>query len=150
MMRAWLLPILLVLSGSGVAVVQAVEGSSPGAVVVPLLLIALLAVLNSPLMFPRSIGAVEAERRSAADGRPVVYWRPGCVYCLRLRARLGRRARRAHWVDIWRDPAGAAVVREINKGDETVPTVVVAGRPHINPDPAWVRDQLARSGQGGA
>ncbi|WP_324784563.1 glutaredoxin domain-containing protein [Streptomyces sp. H51] len=144
MMRAWLLPILLVLFGSGAATVQAAEGS-PGRAVAPFLVIVLLAVLNSPLVFPRPIGAEEAQRRSAADGRPVVYWRPGCRYCLRLRVRLGRRARRAYWVDIWRDPAGAAVVRDINKGDETVPTVVVAGRPHVNPDPAWVREQLARS-----
>ncbi|MER6630617.1 glutaredoxin domain-containing protein [Streptomyces sp. NPDC000987] len=144
MMRAWLLPVLLVLFGSGAAAVQAVAGS-PGRAVLPLLVIVLLAVLNSPLVFPRPIGAEEAQRRSAADGRPVVYWRPGCRYCLRLRVRLGRRARRAYWVDIWRDPAGAAVVRDINKGDETVPTVVVAGRPHVNPDPAWVREQLARS-----
>lgn len=47
-----------------------------------------------------------------------------------------------HWVDIWRDPDGAAVVRAANQGDETVPTVVVAGRAHTNPDPAWVREQL--------
>jgi glutaredoxin len=107
-----------------------------------LVLFLLLAGAHSPLVFPRPVGALEAERRSAADGRPVVYWRPGCQYCLRLRVRLGRDAHRVHWVDIWRDPDGAAVVRAANQGDETVPTVVVAGRAHTNPDPAWVREQL--------
>jgi hypothetical protein len=48
-----------------------------------------------------------------------------------------------HWVDIWRDPAGAAAVREVNDGNETVPTVFVAGRPHVNPDPGWVRERLS-------
>ncbi|MEU5950873.1 glutaredoxin domain-containing protein [Streptomyces sp. NPDC047525] len=144
MMRAWILPMLFVLCGSLVATGQAFSGS-PGSAAAFLLAFALLAAVYSPLVFPRSISATEAQRRSAVDGRPVVFWRPGCTYCLRLRLRLGRGARQLHWVDIWRDPAGAAVVREANDGNETVPTVVVAGRPHVNPDPAWVREQLSPS-----
>ncbi|MFI8090829.1 hypothetical protein ACIF9R_21325 [Streptomyces sp. NPDC086080] len=52
--------------------------------------------MNSPLVFPTSVGAREAQRRSAPDGRPVVHWWPGCAYCPRLRLRPGRRARRPH------------------------------------------------------
>uniref|UniRef100_A0AAU3H883 Glutaredoxin domain-containing protein n=1 Tax=Streptomyces sp. NBC_01401 TaxID=2903854 RepID=A0AAU3H883_9ACTN len=141
MTRAWILPALLVGCGVLVAATQAVRGSAWTAAV-SLLLFVLLGGLYSPLMFPRPVGAAEARRRSAVDGRPVVYWRAGCKYCLRLRFRLGRGARQLHWVDIWRDPEGAAVVREANGGDETVPTVVVAGRPYTNPDPGWLRGQL--------
>jgi len=141
MRRAWILPILLAASGSLIATTLALRGS-PGTAVALLLLFVLFAGLNSPLVFPRSIGTADAQRRSAVDGQPIVYWRPGCTYCLRLRIRLGRRARRLHWVDIWRDPAGASAVREANDGNETVPTVVVAGRPHTNPDPKWVRGQF--------
>ncbi|MFI2763585.1 glutaredoxin domain-containing protein [Streptomyces echinatus] len=148
MMRAWILPMLFVLSGSAVAAALAFRGS-PGEAAALLPAFVLIAGANSPLVFPRSIGALEAQRRSAADGRPVVYWRPGCKYCLRLRIRLGRGARQLHWVDVWHDPAGAAAVREANGGDETVPTVVVAGRPHTNPDPAWVREQLPPSAEAG-
>ncbi|GHE07179.1 glutaredoxin domain-containing protein [Streptomyces alanosinicus] len=144
MARAWILPILLLVSGSVVATGLILMGSLGTATAV-LLVFVLLAGVNSPLVFPRSIGAPEAQRRSAVDGRPVVFWRPGCKYCLRLRIRLGRSARQVHWVDIWRDPAGAAAVRAANDGNETVPTVFVAGRPHTNPDPAWVREQLPRS-----
>ncbi|MEU1487546.1 glutaredoxin domain-containing protein [Streptomyces sp. NPDC005752] len=144
MMRAWTLPMLLTACGLLVATTSALRGSV-GTAAALLLLFVLLAVLNSPLAFPRSIDAAEALRRSAADGRPVVYWRAGCRYCLRLRFRLGRGARRLHWVDIWHDPAGAAAVRAANDGDETVPTVVVAGRPYVNPDPAWLRGQLPPS-----
>lgn len=142
MMRAWILPVLFLLCGTFVAT-GALLGGSPVEAVALFALFVLLAGVNSPLVFPRSIGAAEARRRSAADGRPVVFWRPGCAYCLRLRFRLGRDAGRLHWVDIWRDPEGAAVVRAANEGNETVPTVVVAGRPHVNPDPAWVREQLS-------
>ncbi|MFB7262741.1 glutaredoxin domain-containing protein [Streptomyces nojiriensis] len=141
MTRAWILPVLFGLCGSVVAAGLVVSGRS-GAAVALLLVFVLLAAMHSPLVFPRSVGAQEAQRRSAADGRPVVFWRPGCKYCIRLRIRLGRSARRLHWVDIWRDPAGAAVVRAANDGNETVPTVLVAGRPHTNPDPEWVRGQL--------
>ncbi len=133
-----------VVSGVLVSTTLFVDGSR-GVAVALVLLFVLLAGLHSPLAFPRSVGAAEAQRRSAVDGRPVVYWRAGCTYCLRLRFRLGRGARRLHWVDIWRDPAGAAVVRTANEGDETVPTVVVAGRPHVNPDPKWLRGQLPPS-----
>ncbi|MFG2407973.1 glutaredoxin domain-containing protein [Streptomyces brevispora] len=144
MMRAWILPMLFVLGGSVVATGLILSGV-PGEAAAVLLVFVLLAVVHSPLVFPRSIGALEAQRRSAVDGRPVVFWRSGCKYCLRLRIRLGRSARELYWVDIWRDPAGAAVVRAANDGNETVPTVVVRGRPHVNPDPEWVREQLGEN-----
>ncbi|MBH1937438.1 hypothetical protein I5Q34_24745 [Streptomyces sp. AV19] len=144
MTRAWILPVLLVLCGSAVAMGLIFTGS-PGAAVALLVAFVVIAGVNSPLIFPRSVGALEAQRRSAVDGRPVVFWRSGCKYCLRLRIRLGRSARRLHWVDIWHDPAGAAAVRAVNGGSETVPTVFVAGRPHVNPDPEWVREQLSPS-----
>jgi mycoredoxin len=61
------------------------------------------------------------------EDRLVVYWRPGCPYCARLRTRLkfGRVPYTA--VNIHEDPAAAAVVREHNGGDELVPTVRLDG-----------------------
>ncbi|MBK3555724.1 hypothetical protein JHN55_04015 [Streptomyces sp. MBT56] len=141
MRRAWRLPALFLLTGAFAATGSALGGGTAMTAVFPVLFV-LLAVIHSPLVFPAPVPAAEAARRSAVDGRPVVYWRPGCTYCLRLRLRLGRDASRLHWVDIWRDPAGAAAVRAATGGDETVPTVVVAERPHVNPDPAWVRGRL--------
>lgn len=141
MIRVWLLPAVLVLCGALAASSLFLGKTSLPSPVIPVLFL-LLAYVESPLVFPRPTGAAEARRRSEVDGRPVIYWRPTCKYCLRLRLRLGRTAPRAYWVDIWRDPEGAAVVRAANGGNETVPTVVVAGRPHTNPDPAWVRARL--------
>lgn len=138
------MPVLFVLCGSAVAAGMAARGNlAAGGAFLPVFLLA--ALLNSPLAFPRSISAAQAQRRGAVDGRPVVFWRPGCVYCLRLRLRLGRDARRLHWVDIWRDPEAAAAVRAVNDGNETVPTVFVAGRPHTNPPVEWVRARLSPS-----
>ncbi|RKR92121.1 mycoredoxin [Micromonospora pisi] len=118
---------------------------SPVVGVAVLVIFGALAVRLSPLIFPRPTTAAEAQALSANDGRAIIYWRPGCRYCLRLRSRLGREARRAYWVDIWRDPAGAAAVRAVTGGDETVPTVALGGESFVNPDPEWLRQQLART-----
>lgn len=142
MTRSWILPAQFLLCGSAVATGLVFTGSRAAAAVLMLVFL-VLAGVNSPLIFPRPVTVLEAQRRSAADGRPVVLWRPGCTYCIRLRVRLGRSAGRLHWVTIWRDPAGAAAAREANDGNETVPTVIVAGLPHTNPDPAWVRTRLS-------
>lgn len=98
MMRAWIVPTLLVLRGSAV-VTGLVFGGSGGAATALLPVFVVLAGVNSPLIFPRSISTLAARRRSAVDGRPVVLWRPGCTYCVRLRIRLGRSARQLHWVE---------------------------------------------------
>ncbi|GGO20875.1 membrane protein [Micromonospora parathelypteridis] len=136
--------ILMAVCGALVAVTQLTDGL-PVVGGVELLIFLALALLLSPWAFPRSVEAAEAQRASAADGRPIVYWRPGCRYCLQLRFSLGRLARRAHWVDIWLDPAGAAAVRAVASGNETVPTVVLAGQAVVNPDRAWLREQLRSS-----
>jgi mycoredoxin len=93
---------------------------------------AVIGVVVSPWMFPRSVSAAEASRLSAADGRPIVYWRLRCAWCLRLRWALRGEARRLHWVDIWKDPAAAASV-------EVVPTVVLNGTTLVNPTASAVR-----------
>lgn len=142
MSRRWVPSTLFAICGVAVAAALA-AGRSTGAAVAALSVFVLLAWAHSPLMFPRSIGAAEARRRSASDGRPIVYWRPGCLYCLRLRIRLGWSARRLHWVDIWRDPAGAATVRTFNDGNETVPTVVMGDHALTNPGLDWVRSVKA-------
>lgn len=136
MLRRWGPPVVMVAVGVGLVfamadtpVVAAIEG---------LVMLAAAGAL-SPLPFPRATSLAEAQLRSTADGAPVVLWRPGCQYCLRLRFRLGPAARRLHWVDIWHDPTAAAELRSHTGGDETVPTVLRDGEAHVNPDPAVVR-----------
>jgi mycoredoxin len=115
------------------------SAGNAGSGVALFLFFAVLAVLVSPRAFPKSVTDAEARARSAEDGRAIVYWRPGCPFCVRLRASLGRRADRLHWVDIWADPAGAASVRAVADGNETVPTVITAGAAMVNPQPEVVR-----------
>ena len=68
----------------------------------------------------------------------VVYWRPGCTFCLRLRLVLFLYGLHPRRVNIWRDPEAAAFVRSVADGNETVPTVVMNGRAEVNPSPRRV------------
>lgn len=63
----------------------------------------------------------------------VVYTRPGCPYCVALRA--GLRCSRVAYreVNIWDDPDAAAFVRSVANGNETVPTVTIGTNAMVNP-----------------
>jgi mycoredoxin len=60
------------------------------------------------------------------------------MFCLRLRLILRLHRLSVHQVNIWADPDAAAFVRSVADGNETVPTVVVDGRPMVNPGPGRV------------
>jgi mycoredoxin len=127
------------------AAVVVASGFASGDAIVTAVLAAVMllgALLVSPLPFPGAAATVEWQRAERA-GEVVVLHRPGCTYCLRLRAAVRGLAGRATWVDIWADADAAARVREATGGDETVPTVLIAGVAHVNPDPDWVRTVLA-------
>jgi mycoredoxin len=140
-MRRWKSTLVLVAAAVVIGGADAVAGSRWTALGVTVFLLA-AAVLVSPRVFPAPVTDEAARAASEDDGRPIVYWRPGCPYCMRLRARLGRDARQVLWVDIWADPEGAASVREVTGGDETVPTVIAGERAFINPDVDVVRRLL--------
>lgn len=76
-----------------------------------------------------------------------VYWRPRCPYCIRLRWQLRRAKLPLREVNIWRDAAAAARVREINGGDETVPTVIVGEVAMVNPSREQVLAAVRAAGQ---
>ncbi len=105
-------------------------------------IVLLVGVLASPLPYPSPAETAEWQR-AEQSGDLVVMHRPGCPYCLRLRFSLGNLADRVTWVDIWADDEAAARVREATGGDETVPTVLVGGEAHVNPEPEWVRARVA-------
>ncbi|MDN5893097.1 MAG: hypothetical protein L0H93_03640 [Nocardioides sp.] len=94
-------------------------------------------------LFGSSTTVLHADAQTAAQDGVAIYWRPGCTFCLALRTRIGKYADRAAWVNIWEDSEAAAYVREVNNGNETVPTVVIHGEPHTNPRPGIVRKVLA-------
>ena len=62
-----------------------------------------------------------------------VYWRPGCGYCSGLFRQLDRLQVPYSTVDIWQEPQGAAFVRSVARGNETVPTVAIGPVALVNP-----------------
>jgi len=94
---------------------------------------------------------------SMAPSPVTVFWRPGCLYCMRLRSRLRRAGVRLDEVNIWDDPAGAAFVRSVTGGDETVPTIRIGDHSLVNPpagrviaeirelDPSLINDSSGRA-----
>ena len=80
-------------------------------------------------------GSIET---TGANQRVTLYWRPGCVYCLRMRFVLRWHHLPVQRINIWADPDAAAYVRSVANGNETVPTVVIDGHPIVNPAPSQV------------
>jgi mycoredoxin len=62
-----------------------------------------------------------------------LYWRPYCPYCMRLRRQVRKARLTVREINIWKDAEGAARVREITGGDETVPTVTIGTTALVNP-----------------
>jgi mycoredoxin len=71
------------------------------------------------------------------DGQPpqavTVYWRPGCGFCGALFRRLDKVGLDVARIDIWVDEDGAAWVRSVAGGNETVPTVRIGEVALVNP-----------------
>jgi mycoredoxin len=73
-----------------------------------------------------------------------MYSTPWCGYCHRLKRQLDRAGIPYTEVDIERQPEAAGVVERINKGNQTVPTVVFAdGTAMTNPSLAEITGKLA-------
>lgn len=115
--------------------------SIPGGVVIAIFLLA-MAYWMAPWRGGRSVHHAELGSLPAEDRRVVIYWRPGCMYCTRLRRALGGVRDRATWINIWQDDRAADFVRSVNDGNEVVPTVVIDGTTHTNPNPELVRRSL--------
>jgi mycoredoxin len=103
----------------------------------------------SPLHRGPHVSHEEALARADA-GDVVVYWRPGCRYCTRL-----RRALRAPpdapvgdlwWVNVLVDGDAAAYVADRNDGDVVTPTVITGAGEHLDGDAQAVLRHLSRVG----
>jgi glutaredoxin len=75
----------------------------------------------------------------------VLYWRPGCGFCVRLARALVSMDVEPELHNIWEEPDAAEFVRSVNRGNELVPTLVVGDIVLSNPSPDQVRDALAAS-----
>jgi mycoredoxin len=80
----------------------------------------------------------DSNGNGGTDGEIVVFWRPGCGFCVALLRQLDRHEVPHRLVNIWEEPEGAAFVRTVANGNETVPTVAVGPVALVNPRVAEV------------
>lgn len=74
----------------------------------------------------------------------VMYTTPWCGYCQRLKGQLGREGITFEEVNIEEHPEAAAIVEQVNNGNQTVPTLVYTdGTAMTNPSLAQVKEKLA-------
>ncbi len=67
-----------------------------------------------------------------------------CGYCHRLKRQLDREGISVVEIDIERHPEAAGIVEQVNRGNQTVPTLVYAdGTAQTNPSVAQVKAKLA-------
>ncbi|MDN5790819.1 MAG: hypothetical protein L0H25_08125, partial [Micrococcales bacterium] len=93
-----------------VLVTDLLAGQVGTGVLLAVLMLALGGVL-SPGLFPRSADLEQARAAARAGRAPLVFWKPGCTYCIRMRLwLLGRTGRRVSWVDSSADSAAELLV----------------------------------------
>ncbi|WP_092602463.1 glutaredoxin family protein [Actinopolyspora xinjiangensis] len=99
---------------------------------------------------PRAGETAGSDHVPGAEGSVLVYTRPGCPFCVSLRAGLRRHGVRFEESDIWQDERAAATVRELADGNETVPTVVIGpwSWSAVNPSAEAVRAAAAEHAPG--
>ncbi|MCP5032403.1 MAG: hypothetical protein GY939_11405 [Actinomycetia bacterium] len=83
-----------------------------------------------------------AAQAAAGDGDVILYWRPGCIYCDRLKLGLGSARHDVSWVNILKDSEAAEFVTTYRDGNETVPTAVTGAGEMIDATPAAIKAQL--------
>ena len=136
--RQWV--IAAVAAGAGFALVN--FGNVASSIVIMVLVVVFLLVLTTPVLYPRSLSDDASRVAATEKSVPLIYWRPGCIFCLRLRVALLLRGKKAVWTNIRADAAAAARVRSVNDGNETVPTVFEGTGHRTNPSPSWVAQQF--------
>jgi mycoredoxin len=91
---------------------------------------------DEPVTYEFEAEGARQDEVAGSGGSPViVYLRPGCMFSSGLIRGLERWGLEFERVDIWEDPEGAAFVRSVADGAETVPTVLVADLALVNPTP---------------
>jgi len=80
---------------------------------------------------------------SPESGTVTMFSTTWCGYCRRLKSQLHREGIPFTEVDIERDPASARFVEQVNRGNQTVPTVLFSdGSAATNPSVIEVKQRL--------
>jgi mycoredoxin len=138
----------LVNGGSAVAlgvVALVVEGRLSGLVLAAIAIALAWAWRVSPLRraqphVPHRLAMDEALPRDV-----IVYWRPGCTYCMRLRRQLDSDVRRQlRWVNVMADVEASQFIRRFHGGDMVTPTAVTGSGRQVPATAEWIINHVQR------
>ena len=137
----------VILAGLIVVVINYLQGDTRQATI---LLVVLTAALGMLIWWTRGKGggphiSHAAAQASAGDNDLILYWRPGCIHCDRLKLALGRSNREVSWVNIHRDAEAAEFVAAHRNGNHTVPTAITGSGEMIDATPASINAYLKRT-----
>lgn len=132
--HAWLLTVLIIVL-AGLVAARAFVGEVDGVAVAFALGLVIFAAFTAIAALVKSRPDAGVDQH-VANGGVAVFWRPGCTFCLRLMWKLRSHLGQVYWVNIWQDDDAAARVRELNGGNETVPTVLTAEEHYVALDRA--------------
>lgn len=125
----WFYPVLFVASGLFFMVTGSLQAKV--AVIAAGVVLAAYALTYLPALRVRSRPFAGAQAHVDAGG-VVVFWRPGCRYCMQLLKSLSAQERgRVYWVNIWQEAEAAAALERLHERRE--------GRPHQAVPTAWAR-----------
>jgi mycoredoxin len=133
-----------VLAGLIVVVSNYIQGDVVFATILLVLLVFLLSLLLW-WTWPSRGGphaSHAAAQAAAGDGDVIVYWRPCCRYCDRLKLNLGSARHDVSWVNILRDSEAAEFVTTYRDGSQTVPTAATGAGEMIDATPAAIKAAL--------
>ncbi|WP_051214902.1 hypothetical protein [Granulicoccus phenolivorans] len=115
-------------------------GATPvGQAMVSAGILGVLALVLSPAFFPRARSHAYATEH---PDQVAVYFHPASVLAIWLRLTLRNLAKRAIWVDVWKDPAAQAFLREQHQNMDITPTAVHRGEVKALPKTEWVAQRL--------
>ncbi len=84
---------------------------------------------------------------SAGANDVIVYWRPGCIHCDRLRVGLGSARDEVTWVNIFAEAEAGEFVAGYHGGNQTVPTAVTGSGELLAATPGAIRASLVMARQ---
>jgi glutaredoxin len=120
---------------------QVIAGDPVVAAVIVAVLVP-LAWWNWPNRRGRHVSHRQAQAEVGGEG-VIVYWRPGCPYCARLKLALRPVGHEVTWVNIWQDAEAASYVAGHRDGNETVPTAVTGSGELLPSTAEAIKAQLA-------
>lgn len=87
--------------------------------------------------------------RRASRRDVIVYWRPGCSWCLRLWRALEADVRdRVIWVNVMADPEGSRYIRQFHEGDMVTPTAITGNGRQVAATAESITSRVAQRSQG--